>query len=108
MWAFSIPLETANLFSKMTEPAYASIAKKERHNFLIFFSNLGIISLVRFCLYDRCEIKSYYCFQFFFILLLGKLSIFSCLLSIWVFVSTWIIIFSMINVYIYLSYMLVF
>ena len=94
MWAFSIPLETANLFSKMTEPAYASIAKKERHNFLIFFSNLGIISLVRFCLYDRCEIKSYYCFQFFFILLLGKLSIFSCLLSIWVFISTWIIIFS--------------
>lgn len=81
--ASSISLETANLFSKMTEPAYAFIAKKERHNFLIFFLNLGIISLVRFCLYDRCEIKSYYCFQFFFILLLGKLERF-CLLSIWV------------------------
>ena len=50
MWASSISLETANLFNKMTEPAYASIAKKERHSFLIFFSDLGIISFVRFLL----------------------------------------------------------
>ena len=48
MWASSISLETANLFSKMTEPAYASIAKKERHSFLIFFQILVLLVLFIF------------------------------------------------------------
>lgn len=47
----SASLEVANLFCKMAEPVYALTEKNERHTFLIFFSNLGIISLVHFCLY---------------------------------------------------------